>query len=65
MCVTHANIGLLITKLKLANIIAEKSSHDLCKSLSCENSVLKDECLERTCNLCKDKEIIPKGDFVK
>lgn len=65
MCITHANISLQISRLKLAHVIEERTPQDLCKSLCCENSYLRDECLERICDMCRDKKLKPKSDFVK
>ncbi|CAB3244512.1 unnamed protein product [Arctia plantaginis] len=55
-CEIHVNIKLLIEALHKAKIINEKSDYDFINALCC--SPKTDNCLLKTCEGCKDKEII-------
>ncbi|CAH1108130.1 unnamed protein product, partial [Psylliodes chrysocephalus] len=52
LCVTHENMLLLVTKMKVLQIINESSPEALLKTICCE---ARQECIERKCLMCKDK----------
>ncbi|CAH0550600.1 unnamed protein product [Brassicogethes aeneus] len=58
LCLIHTNMWLLVRRLKIANIIKENSPEEVCKTICCEGEVLKETCLERKCENCKDKTIV-------
>lgn len=60
LCKTHANISLLITKLKTEKIINENSPRQLIKAICCADQT--EACLERKCKLCKST-VIPANVF--
>ncbi|XP_031338109.1 uncharacterized protein LOC116175586 [Photinus pyralis] len=59
LCSTHANMSLLVRKLKQLNIINESSEKDVIRSLCCksESEIPKEPCLERKCPDCKGTKI--------
>lgn len=56
LCIHHANIQLLTTALKTANVINENTPAALVKTICCTGK-LKEECLLRKCNHRKDKKV--------
>ncbi|KAK5640405.1 hypothetical protein RI129_011216 [Pyrocoelia pectoralis] len=59
LCAVHENMLLLVTKMKLLQIINESNPEKLLRTICCD---LREECLERTCDNCKEKTI-PYNDF--
>lgn len=57
LCEIHTNFELLVSKLKILNIIKERTPEDILKSLICSETDTKEMCLERKCDLCKNKDI--------
>ncbi|CAH0550877.1 unnamed protein product [Brassicogethes aeneus] len=55
MCITHANMSLIVQKLKYLKIINESSSQEVVKSLCCNRD--SERCLERKCRKCKENKI--------
>nr|CAI5852878.1 unnamed protein product [Callosobruchus analis] len=55
MCITHANMSLIVQKLKYLKIINDSSSQEVVKCLCCNRD--SERCLERKCEHCKDKKI--------
>ncbi|MGL5028750.1 MAG: hypothetical protein ACRC6C_01280, partial [Wolbachia pipientis] len=61
-CTIHANMHLLMTKLKTLNIVSFKSANELLKELCCESEHCDTACMLRKCPLCCDK-IITYNEF--
>ena len=57
LCIVHENMALLVTKMKLLQIINENNPDDLCKTICCD---LQEKCLERKCAVCKDRQVVFK-----
>lgn len=57
LCVVHENMELLTNKLFNNKVIAQSSPRQICKVLCCEGDHLKEECLQRSCKLCKNNMI--------
>nr|CAI5869021.1 unnamed protein product [Callosobruchus analis] len=55
MCITHANMSLIVQKLKYLKVINESSSQEVMKSLCCNRD--SERCLERKCEHCKEKKM--------
>lgn len=56
LCILHENISLMVRKLRILNIINHSFPDQLCKHLCCHNE-LREDCLSRNCEQCKDREI--------
>lgn len=56
LCIHHTNMELIITALKTANVINEGTPVALVKTICCEGK-LKEECLLRKCNDCREKKV--------
>lgn len=63
MCIVHANMDLLVSALRKNCIIKEKTSSEVVKSLVCNGPVLKETCLERSCQSCVLREVIMIQNF--
>ncbi|KAF2886542.1 hypothetical protein ILUMI_19631 [Ignelater luminosus] len=57
LCRVYENMLLLVTEMKLLQIINESSPDDVCKTVCCD---LQEKCLERTCKTCTDRQISPR-----
>ncbi|KAJ2950774.1 hypothetical protein O0L34_g9039 [Tuta absoluta] len=53
LCNTHENFQFLVDKLHSSQLICEKSSNDVAKSVTCSTD--NDTCMMRQCNLCSHK----------
>ena len=63
LCSVHENMALITRKLYQNKVIKECSPHELCKALCCESEHIKEECLMRICNSCKDKTVTISETF--
>lgn len=57
-CKLHANVELLAKSLKNAHIITEGSATEILNSVCCDDR--NQQCLERSCNDCKNKILVYK-----
>lgn len=57
LCILHENMTLIVGKLRLLNVINTSFPDQLCKELCCNNQ-LDENCLARTCLLCKGRQIV-------
>ncbi|CAH1119454.1 unnamed protein product [Phaedon cochleariae] len=57
LCMIHENMLLLVTKMKLLQIIDESNPEAVCRTICCD---MRRECLERICETCKHKQVIFK-----
>nr|CAI5841458.1 unnamed protein product [Callosobruchus analis] len=61
MCTMHSNIQLVIGALNAAKILKATNYQNLLTTLCCDR--YSEGCLERTCLICCDKEILFYGNF--
>lgn len=54
-CLVHENFSLLVKALNARQIIQENTPHKIVRAMTCDK--IEVECLGRTCNECKNKEI--------
>lgn len=55
LCVLHENFNLMTAKLKLLNVLSEKTNDEIVASVCCNKTY---ECMNRLCSSCLDK--VPK-----
>lgn len=58
LCITHANMALIITKLYNLKIIREKTAQEVLRTLTCDKQESKEKCLVGICKDCKKNSIV-------